>query len=207
MSAEEVIPVGALEASRLKKLAVIGRGPSATTFCETQAEYDAAILCNFVDSDFENSSLGQALRKTRIVVIANATEPTFSKRFWPGLDIKQVIWAGFPERQSQERLRSSRRLDQFGIAVNYLPSWLSPEIFESTGNLGILAVEMAASCAESVDVFGMDFYKSGYIGATLDSRIPFEADALRASSVRLQRSFDQTVARHPRTRVRRMEAL
>jgi len=193
-SSGELIPVNKPPSAKVKRFAVLGRGTSVLRFPQSGDVYDAVILCNFRDSDFDNSDLARVLQGFELIILGNATEPYFGWRYWRHLNIRQVFWAGF--RDTPGRRRSSQNLDLLGLRVDFLPAWLDRDVVETAGNTGLLGVELAANCAGVVDVFGIDFYSGGYLSGSLEATIPWEAEALVKASNGLRERFREIEARH-----------
>lgn len=155
------------EAENLGTIAVLGRGPSASAFTKSDRKYDAVIAANFLESDFVFPGMAEKISETGyLIYLGNRAEDHVPVSVLRDLPLATVAWTGLHRSFGSQRKRISGRLSGLGKKVQSLPLDFTPALFEKTSNAGLIAVALAAMRAKEVDIFGLDFYETGYLSTS-----------------------------------------
>jgi len=151
------------------RVAVIGRGSSASAFISSGQAYQTVIICNFLDIELGYPGMLTRLQESGAVVyLGNRSETIPSMKLAMKLPLSAVTWTGLSGVWASDRRRIIGRLSGLGLTVQNLPDDFTPTMFEQSRNAGLVGITLAALRSKEVDLFGFDFYEGTYLTGSLD---------------------------------------
>jgi hypothetical protein len=180
-------------------VAVLGRGEGAKLICDSDKGYDYLLLCNYGGRDLADVRLLNYLKNQQIIILANIEEPVLPAKIRKLLSISAVVWAGFPGKRGGRSRRTRGRLSLYGQRVQRLPDDFPTDLFKVAQSTGILGVALAAHRSDSVDIYGIDFYKTDYVATSFAIGAGREAASLKSAERQLTAALKNVVVRFPGT--------
>ena len=146
------------------RVAVIGRGSSASAFISSGKAYQTVVICNFLDIELEHPGMLTRLQESGAVIyLGNRAEEIPSMTLASQLPLSAVTWTGLGGVWALGRRRLIGRLSGLGLTVQDLPDDFTPAMFERSRNAGLVGITLAALRSREVDLFGFDFYEGTYL--------------------------------------------
>ncbi len=181
----------------LRRVAVLGRGRSCELFVgESQKQaFSAVIICNFEDRELASPELRKAISKAPyVILLTQLGEPAPSFEFAKSLGVNLVMITR--RDRDQSRKRSVWRLNRLGLPVKPLPDGLSAQLMSRTRGTGLVGVALGSLLSNTVDVFGIEFYRTDYVSGGFEEIAgeTGEATSLPLESHLFQQSFEQIVS-------------
>lgn len=148
----------------LGRVAVLGRGRSCELFVgESQKQaFSAVIICNFEDRELASPELRKAISEAPyVILLTQLGEPAPSFKLAKSLGVNSVMIA----RRDRDPLRKRIvwRLNRLGLPVEPLPDRLSVQLMSRSKGTGLIGVALGSLLSNTVDVFGIEFYRTDYV--------------------------------------------